>query len=336
MPAAKRKPSAPTADRIDAAALRQEQKPVGARMRISARTWRRLALIAAVYVAGFVALTLLVHGIPARADDVRADFVPSAAILAFVFETVDSAAGMGFGTALAPLLFVLGFVPLQVVPALLAAEAATGLLAGFLHHEFRNIEFSWRPPNEAARTLLLVAGLGGAGAVAAAFVAYFALPVPEQAIKTYVAIVVLFMGVFMLARNALVARKTYRPRRLLAFAAFAGINKGLGGGGYGPVLVLGSVFAGIIEKSATAIAALAEGIVSTIGLVAFLVIAAAGTDVDFSLLPSLWLGAFPAAVIAPYAVRVVPNAIWRYVVPLYAVIVAGISLFQLLRSTATS
>ena len=45
---------------------------------------------------------------------------------------------------------------------MLAVEAATGLLAGALHHEFRNIELSWRPPNQAARTLLLIAGLGGA------------------------------------------------------------------------------------------------------------------------------------------------------------------------------
>ena len=236
---------------------------------------------------------------------------------------------MGFGTALAPLLFVFGYAPLQVVPALMAAEAVTGLLAGILHHEFRNIELSWRPTNAATRSLLLIGGLGALGAVASAAFAYFLVPLPETLIKTYVAVLVPLMGGLMLVHHWVKPHKTYRPRRLVMFAALAGVNKGLGGGGYGPVITLGAVFAGIIEKSATAIAALAEGVVSTFGILAFLVIGAAGVKVDLTLLPSLWAGAFPAAVIAPYAVRVVPNRIWRYLIPVYALGIAAASLFQL-------
>lgn len=298
-------------------------------MRVPARTVRRLLLVAAVYLAGFVVLTLVIHGVPTRPGDVADALVPSVILLAFLFETLDSAAGMGFGTALAPLLFVLGFAPLQVVPALLATEAATGLLSGLLHHEFRNIEFSWRPPNAAAKSLLLIGGLGALGAISSAVLGYFAVPLPEKAIKTYVAIVVLLMGVLMLVHRALAPSRVYRPRRLAFFAAFAGLNKGLGGGGYGPVITLGGIFSGIIEKSATAIATLAEGCVSMFAVLAFLAIGAAGAKVDLALLPSLWLGAMPAAVIAPYAVRVLPNQVWRYVVPAYAVGVATISLFKL-------
>jgi hypothetical protein len=112
------------------------------------------------------------------------------------------------------------------------------------------------------------------------------------------------------------------------------VNKGLGGGGYGPVITLGAIFSGIIEKSATAIATLAEGCVSAFGLLAFLAISAAGVAVDLTLLPSLWVGAFPAAVIAPYAVRVLPNRVWRYVIPVYALGVASVSLFKLYVGTA--
>jgi uncharacterized membrane protein YfcA len=137
------------------------------------------------------------------------------------------------------------------------------------------------------------------------------------------------MGVFMVALQWLKPHETYRPRRLIVFATLAGVSKGLGGGGYGPLITLGAVFAGIIEKSATAIATLAEGCVSTFGALTFLAIGAAGVDIDLHLLPSLWVGAFPAAVIAPYAVRVLPNRIWKYLIPAYAVGIAAISLFKL-------
>jgi uncharacterized membrane protein YfcA len=227
---------------------------------------------------------------------------------------------------LAPLLFVLGFAPLQVVPTLLAVEAATGLLAGLLHHEFRNIDLSWRPLNQATRILLVIGGLGATGAVASAALAYFAVPLPESVIKTYVAILVLLMAGSTIAHQWLRPRTTYRPRRLIVFAIVAGMNKGLGGGGYGPVITLGALLSGIIEKSATAIAAVAEGWVAAVGLLAFIAIAIAGVDVDLTLLPSLWLGAFPAAVIAPYAVRVLPNRVWKYGIPVYALGIAVVSL----------
>jgi uncharacterized membrane protein YfcA len=314
-------------DRIDEPALREERKSVRMRMRLSARTARRLLLVAGIYVVGFVVLRVLVRGrVPGSPGDLWTGLDPTVIVLSFVFETLDSAAGMGFGTALAPLLFVLGWAPLQVVPALLATEAATGLLAGALHQEFRNIELSWRPPNAAAKSLFLIAGLGAGGAVASAAVAYFAVPLPEKVIKTYVAILVLLMGAVILLHHWIKPHKTYRPQRLSFFAALAGVNKGLGGGGFGPVITLGAVFSGVIEKSATGIATLAEGCVAASAIITFLAIGAAGVEVDLSLLPSLWLGAFPAGVIGPYVVRVLPNRVWRYVIPVYAVGVAAMTL----------
>ena len=37
--------------------------------------------------------------------------------VAFISEYLDSGLGMGYGTALAPILILMGFNPLQVVPA---------------------------------------------------------------------------------------------------------------------------------------------------------------------------------------------------------------------------
>ena len=62
-------------------------------------------------------------------------------IIAFLAEYMDSTLGMGYGTTLTPLLLLLGFEPLQVVPAILLSELLTGLLAGFTHHSVGNVDF---------------------------------------------------------------------------------------------------------------------------------------------------------------------------------------------------
>lgn len=61
--------------------------------------------------------------------------------MAFVAEYVDSSLGMGYGTTLTPVLLLLGYSPLQVVPAVLVSEFATGLTAGGLHHRVGNVHF---------------------------------------------------------------------------------------------------------------------------------------------------------------------------------------------------
>ncbi len=59
-------------------------------------------------------------------------------LLAFVCELVDSTLGMGYGTTLTPLLLILGYEPIVIVPAVLFSEFLTGISAGFFHHEFGN------------------------------------------------------------------------------------------------------------------------------------------------------------------------------------------------------
>jgi len=107
----------------------------------------------------------------------------------------------------------------------------------------------------------LVACFGSVGALFSILLVYMAIETPEFAIKTYVSGLVLMMGIIGLLRLSSRRERWYRPRLLAGFAALAGFNKGIGGGGFGPVVMLGQVFSGIYEKSATAIVSLAEGLV---------------------------------------------------------------------------
>jgi len=253
----------------------------------------------------------------------------SIVILAFLFETMDSSAGMGFGTGLTPLLFLLGYEPLQVVPILLMSEAITGITAGIFHNEFQNVKFSLKKPiNSETRIMATIAGIGCLAILLSVFITYFAIVLPKNVIKTYVAILVLVMG--LVGMISLKNRKTnYRPKLLMGFSALAGFNKGIGAGGYGPVVMMGQIFSGIYEKTATAIVSLAEGFVSIVGVASFLLISSYGVTIDYVLLPSIFTGGFIAALISPYMVRVLPNKIWRIVIPVYAICMGIITLLKL-------
>jgi len=82
---------------------------------------------------------------------------------------------------------------------------------------------------------------------------------------------------------------------------------------------MGQLFSGIYEKTATAIVSLAEGIVCIVGVATFLVISNYGVTIDYVLLPSIVTGGFLAAIVSPYMVRVLPNKLWRIVIPSYAI-----------------
>ena len=322
----------PRGETIGIAARALDARPLRERLRLERTTLLKLPLIAVGYVA-LVALSLWLAARPAEASSLwqlSLAFVPTAVLLAFLFETLDAAAGMGFGTALAPLLFALGYDPLEVVPVLLLSESVTGLTSAAIHHEFSNVRFSFRgPKNEATRLMLLIAGVGVASILVSVTLTYFALSLPKPVIKTYVALLVLLMGVAAIVRRFRNRETEYRPKRMIAFAAWAGFNKGIGGGGYGPVVTLGQIYSGVYEKSAAAITSLAEGIVSIAGIVAFFALSAVGVDLNFQLLPSVLAGSVLAAILSPYLVRVLPNKALSYVIPGYASVLALILIFNL-------
>ncbi|MFX0040227.1 MAG: TSUP family transporter [Candidatus Heimdallarchaeota archaeon] len=251
-------------------------------------------------------------------------------IFAFVFESMDSMAGMGFGTALSPLLFLLGYTPLQVVPTILISEAITGIIDTFFDHEFKNVQYSFRPLNDATKIGLIIAFFGCLAIFTSILLGYFAISFPDIVIKIYVAVLVIFMGVSGLIRvklRKIEFTKTH-PGLMIGFSALAGFNKGIGGGGYGPVITMGQIFSGVYEKSATAIVSFSESIVSIVGILTFFLITFAGVNVDLILLPSIFTGGFLAALSAPYLVRIIPNKIWKYFIPLYAF---GIGIYLLLQ-----
>jgi uncharacterized membrane protein YfcA len=251
----------------------------------------------------------------------------SVVLLAIIFEFLDSAAGMGYGTAFTPLLLIMGYDPMQIVPVIMIQQACAGLISSYIHREFGNIEWKFKPMSESVRLWLIIAIAGSVAVIFSISSVYAILKLAKVWIKLYVCMLLLAMGVISIIH----ARRSgsYHPRRMLFFGALAGFNKGIGGGGYGPVVTIGGILSGIPAKSMMAVTALSEGTVCVVSILVWFLLMNTGVKIDFILLPSMMLGSTLAVLAAPYAVRVFPEKRWRFIVPVYCCILAGISLWKL-------
>ena len=252
----------------------------------------------------------------------------SVVAIAMFFEFMDASAGMGFGTALTPLLLVIGFDPKQIVPAVMVQQGTAGLVGAFLHREFENVEWKLKPMSETIKLWLIIAIVGCAAVAFSITAVYAYLKVAKVWIKLYVAALLLMMGIISLYQGR--KERPYRPKKMFLFAALAGFNKGVGGGGYGPVVTVGGLIAGVPVKSMLAVTAICEGTVSTFAILVWLALLTSGVTIDYILLPSLMIATIFTAVAAPYMIRVFLEKLWRIVVPAYCCIVAGLCFYKII------
>jgi len=207
-------------------------------------------------------------------------------ILSFFFELMDSSLGMGYGTTLTPVLLLIGFDNvLAIIPAILLSQFLCGIAAGAAHHKIGNVNFTRGGAH--LKVALILAACSIVGATAAVFVA---LELPNIFLKTYIGLMVLIMGIVII----LTMNKSYKfsLKRITALGILAAFNKGMSGGGYGPVVTGGQLLSGVEGNNAVGITSLAEGLTSFAGFSMFLIAPAlifTGV-VDWSLAPSLVIG----------------------------------------------
>ncbi|MDY6913554.1 MAG: sulfite exporter TauE/SafE family protein [Planctomycetota bacterium] len=235
-------------------------------------------------------------------------------VIAFVCEYVDSTVGMGYGTTLTPLLLILGFGPLQIVPAVLFSELCSGLLAGLMHHSAGNVDFSLRTSRAkerihrfglvmvirrtASRHLKVAALIASCSIAGTAIAVLVAVRLDKFYLTLWIGGLVLAIGVFTLAT----VHRQYRFswKRIMAMGLLASFNKGLSGGGYGPVVTGGQILAGVDGKNAVAITSLAEGLTCLVGFFAYFLIAG---HIEWTLVPYITIGALFSVPLSAYSVK---------------------------------
>jgi uncharacterized membrane protein YfcA len=238
---------------------------------------------------------------------------------ALLCEYLDSSLGMGYGTTLTPILLIAGFAPLDIVPAVLLSELVTGLAAGLLHQRDGNIDL----PNDprARRTLALLAALSSIGALGAVFLA---VRLPGPWFGYAIVAIVLAMGVVTLATAR--RRIRYRASGILTIGLVAAFNKGLSGGGYGPLVTAGQVVSGMPARQAVVITSLAEAFTCLIGLIGY--VAVKGLPNPALTLP-LVSGALLSVPWATVTVRHLPESAIRAAVGVLTLILGLVSLVKL-------
>jgi len=186
-------------------------------------------------------------------------------ILSFITEYIDATLGMGYGTSLAAILILMGYSPLDFVPPLLISQFVAGLFAGLSHHFLRNVDFTLGSPD------LKVAGILGAcsivGIIIAAYVVYL---LPVDILKMYIGVLVFALGIVILVTIGRTFMFTWG--RIVALGVVSSFNKGVSGGGFGPMATGGQILSGVETKSAVGITSLAEGIASIVGVIAWLLL----------------------------------------------------------------
>jgi uncharacterized membrane protein YfcA len=236
--------------------------------------------------------------------------------VSFLCEFVDSSLGMGYGTVLTPVLLLLGFEALDVVPALLFSECLSGIAAALAHHRVRNVDF--RAHSRDTRVALVLASCAVAGTLAAVLLT---IRLPRRVLQAWIGTLVLVMGLLILGAFGRTFRFTWR--RIAILGTVASFNKGLSGGGYGPLVTAGQMLSGISVRNAVGITSLSEGITCLVGFVLYCLLK---PGINWPLACYVTTGALLSVPLAARLLRWIPEKVGRIVVGAMIVVLGCLTL----------
>ncbi|MBA7690032.1 hypothetical protein ES703_98551 [subsurface metagenome] len=264
-------------------------------------------------------------------------------VLAFFCEYMDSTLGMGYGTTLTPVLLLFGFAPMQIIPAVLLSELVSGLLAGFFHHREGNVNLKpttadifkitnmLRPLGYIEtfkktvplhlKVALLLSACSIVGTVVAVFVA---VNIPKYWLKLYIGCLVLAMGIIILI--CLNKEFKFSWKKITFLGTIASFNKGMSGGGYGPIVTGGQILSGIKGKSAVGITSLAEGLTCLVGVITYILVS--GNLVDWKLAPWIIAGAVFSVPLCAKSVKIISAKKLKLAIAVLTIILGTVTILK--------
>ncbi|GGI42533.1 sulfite exporter TauE/SafE family protein [Mammaliicoccus stepanovicii] len=153
------------------------------------------------------------------------------AIVGFLAQLIDGSLGMGFGATSSSLLLTFGIAPAVASATIHFSEVATTAASGISHIKFKNVDKS------------IILKLALPGAIAGFIGAGVLSNLQSDAIKPFIALFLLTMGVYIIYQFVFKQPKQFNNTKegklsgflLVPQGAIAGFLDAIGGGGWGPV-----------------------------------------------------------------------------------------------------
>jgi uncharacterized membrane protein YfcA len=244
-------------------------------------------------------------------------------LIGFFAQLVDGSLGMAYGATSASLLLFIGVAPAVASASIHMAEIATTAASGASHIWFKNVERR------------VVIWLIIPGSVSAFVGAAFLSQLPGDAVKPFISIFLLILGVVILVRFLRVERVQSNgemPRLsgklLIPLGVTGGFFDAVGGGGWGPIttpVLLSRKGAsprkviGTVDTSEFAIA-----VSATLGFVIFL----GWEQFQWTWVLAFMIGGVLAAPLAAYLVKVIPSYLLGVLVGGFIIVTNAGTLFR--------
>jgi uncharacterized membrane protein YfcA len=251
-----------------------------------------IGLVLSLFVV-YMLEALLPAASPCDTDRLTTTYFVITAFVSLACMYIDSTLGMGYGTTLTPILLLMGYDPLKVVPALLVCQWLAGIAAGISHQSAGNIDL--RGESLHFRVALVLAACGIVGALIAVRVF---VSIDKSLLTTIIGTLVLIVGLIIFITRG--RRYRFSWRKIIALGLIASFCKGLSAGGYGPIVTGGQILSGVGGKQAIGITALSEGLTCLVAVMAFL---ATGEVHDLQVAYPLVIGALCSVPLSAYTVR---------------------------------
>lgn len=166
-------------------------------------------------------------------------------LITFILGVIDSALGQGYGTMGTPVLLLIGITSKTAIPLILFSQAILGVVSSFMHHKLKNVDLSNYKTADTKRFIIF--GVTGLASVVVASILGASLP--SIIVRYYIGIMVTVVG-FLIIINFKMNFAWFKVSIIGIISAF---NKGLTGGGYGPIVTGGQTIIGVDSKNSIGI-----------------------------------------------------------------------------------
>lgn len=243
-------------------------------------------------------------------------------VIAFVCELIDSSIGMGYGTILSPLLLILDFGTCDAVPAILISQMIGGALAARQHHilgnaYFKKIDGKLSPDTKA---VLIISVLGIFASLGAAYIGTHIIE--KNTLNFIIGWLVLFMA-FVLIMGF---KFEYTTGKMFILGIVSAFNKGLSGGGFGPLVTGGQVVMGKEHHAAVGVTTLAEVLICLVGFVSYLIYGSIGR---WDLVAALCVGSALASGAGPKAtLKLSQKELLKKIIPIVLAVLGSLTILK--------